>query len=163
MNTFHTAFVLLIWICIWLYLGPVNAHQCCSGPDRNLSPGHDALLFSEEWLGISYMHYYIDIVAHTMAFDTLVVGHWLGKSLSQQYPLNLSQLWDNQGQMSDRSQRNDRDWEYKMSYLTTLSDVSIQMWVSVSLPGCHATSKTFTLLWHVKKRSPIAVVLKWKM
>ena len=28
-----------------------------------------------------YMHYYIDIVAHTTAFDTPVVGHWLGKTL----------------------------------------------------------------------------------
>ena len=28
------------------------------------------------------MHYYIDIVAHTTAFDTPVVGHWLGKSLT---------------------------------------------------------------------------------
>ena len=45
------------------------------------------------------MHYYIDIVAHTTAFDTPVVGHWLGKSLTQQYTLNLSQLWDNQGWM----------------------------------------------------------------
>ena len=53
----------------------------------------------EEWLGIFYLHYYIDIVAHTMAFDTPVVGHWLGKSLTQQYTLNLFQLWDNQGWM----------------------------------------------------------------
>ena len=45
------------------------------------------------------MHYYIDIVAHTTAFDTPVVEHWLGKSLTQQYTLNLSQLWDNQGWM----------------------------------------------------------------
>ena len=42
------------------------------------------------------MHYYIDMVAHTTAFDTPVVGHWLGKSLTQQYTFNLSQLWDNQ-------------------------------------------------------------------
>ena len=45
------------------------------------------------------MHYYIDIVAHTTAFDTPVVGHWLGKSSAQQYTLNLSQLCGNQGQM----------------------------------------------------------------
>ena len=31
------------------------------------------------------MHYYIDIVAHTTAFVTPVVGHWLGKLLTQQY------------------------------------------------------------------------------
>ena len=43
------------------------------------------------------MHYYIDIVAHTTAFDTPVVGHWLGELLTQQYTLNLSQLRDNQG------------------------------------------------------------------
>ena len=45
------------------------------------------------------MHYYIDIVAHTTAFDTPVVGHWLGRLSTQQYTLNLSQLWDNQGWM----------------------------------------------------------------
>ena len=44
---------------------------------------HSSALF-EEWLGIFYMHYYIDIT-QTTAFDTPVVGHWLGR-LSTQRP-----------------------------------------------------------------------------
>ena len=47
-----------ICIYIWLYLGPVNAHYCCSGPSRNLSlcPA----LFNK-WLAIFYMHYCIGV------------------------------------------------------------------------------------------------------
>ena len=51
---------------------------------RENKPGHDAPLL-QRVTGDLYMHYYIDIVAHTTAFDTPVVGHWLGKSLTQQY------------------------------------------------------------------------------
>ena len=87
----HDIYIFLFW----LYLGPVNAH--INDVQHKIETCYQDEMARSLQTVTGDLFYVLGIVAHTTAFDTPVVGHWLWRSSARQYTLHLSFLWDNQG------------------------------------------------------------------